>query len=104
MDFMGIPTSAISEEERFKRYKEALKHIRVIILSVDGVLTDGQINYTESGDEIRTFFARDGFAIKEALAQGLRIIVISTRPSKATMRRMIELGVTDVYLGIRSKN
>lgn len=103
MDFLGIPTSAVNEEERFKRYREALKQIRVIILSVDGVLTDGQINYTESGDEIRTFFARDGFAIKEALAQGLRIVVISTRPSKATMRRMIELGVTDAYLGIRNK-
>ncbi|MDW8465831.1 MAG: 3-deoxy-D-manno-octulosonate 8-phosphate phosphatase [Chloroherpetonaceae bacterium] len=103
MEFMGVPVPAIDEQERYKRYREALKQIRIIILTVDGVLTDGHINYTESGDEIRTFFARDGFAIKEALAQGLRVVVISTRPLKATMRRMIELGVTDVYLGIRNK-
>lgn len=99
MDLMGIPVTSSGEQ----RYKDALKDIRVIILSVDGVLTDGQLNYTESGDEVRTFNARDGFAIKEALRQGLRITVISERPSKAALRRMIELGVTDVYLGIRNK-
>jgi 3-deoxy-D-manno-octulosonate 8-phosphate phosphatase (KDO 8-P phosphatase) len=69
----------------------------------DGVLTDGSISYTESGDEIKSFHVRDGFAIRVALEKGFKVIVISERASKAVRKRLIELGVTDVYLGIRNK-
>lgn len=100
MEIFGIPVSNVDTE---RPYREAIKEIRLIILNVDGVLTDGYIQYTESGDEIKTFYARDGFAIREAMKQGLKITVISERPSRATMRRLIELGVTDIYLGIRNK-
>ncbi len=100
MEFFGIPTSSVDAQ---KPYREAIKEIRVIILNVDGVLTDGYIQYTESGDEIKTFYARDGFAIREAMKQGLKVCVISDRQSRAAMRRLIELGVTDIYLGIRNK-
>jgi 3-deoxy-D-manno-octulosonate 8-phosphate phosphatase (KDO 8-P phosphatase) len=100
MEFFGIPTSNTDTNQPFKI---ALSSITLILLSVDGVLTDGQITYTESGDEIRNFFARDGFAIKEALKQGLKIVVISERDSRAVKRRLIELGVTDIYMGIRNK-
>ncbi|MCS6988910.1 MAG: HAD-IIIA family hydrolase [Chloroherpetonaceae bacterium] len=100
MEILGIPVSNVDTE---RPYREAIKEIRLIILNVDGVLTDGYIQYTESGDEIKTFYARDGFAIREAMKQGLKITVISERQSRATMRRLIELGVTDIYLGIRNK-
>ncbi len=100
MEFFGIPTSRVDTQ---KPYRDAIKEIRLVILNVDGVLTDGYIQYTESGDEIKTFYARDGFAIREAMRQGLKVTVISERQSRATMRRLIELGVTDIYLGIRNK-
>ncbi len=71
MEFFGIPTSSVDTQ---KPYREAIKEIRVIILNVDGVLTDGYIQYTESGDEIKTFYARDGFAIREAMKQGWKSV------------------------------
>lgn len=100
MEFFGIPTS---EGDRNRPFREIIKQIRLIILNVDGVLTDGYIHYAETGDEVKTFYARDGFAIREALKQGLKITIISERQSRAVMRRLIELGVSDIYLGIRNK-
>jgi 3-deoxy-D-manno-octulosonate 8-phosphate phosphatase (KDO 8-P phosphatase) len=100
MDFFGIPAGT---PDRNSTYAAILKQISLIIINVDGVLTDGVIRYTESGDELKTFYARDGFAIREALRQGIKITVISERKSRAATRRLIELGITDFYLGIRNK-
>ncbi len=71
------------------------KKIKLIILDVDGVLTDGRFGYTSNPDEeIKFFNAKDGHAIKMALRAGLMIGVISGRESKANRKRFQELDIT----------
>jgi YrbI family 3-deoxy-D-manno-octulosonate 8-phosphate phosphatase len=65
----------------------------LIVLDVDGVLTDGQIVLDDRGAETKHFHVRDGLAIKGAMAVGLRVGVLSSRTGRATATRMEELGV-----------
>lgn len=67
--------------------------VRLLLLDVDGVLTDGTIVVHASGDEAKTFSIRDGAAIVWAKRAGLEIGLISGRPSGATARRAAELGL-----------
>ncbi|MBC8042675.1 MAG: HAD-IIIA family hydrolase [Rhizobacter sp.] len=83
--------------------RDLLKEIKILIFDLDGVLTDGRITYSESGDELKSFHARDGFAIKEALVRGLKIAVVSTRPSKAAARWLGELSDVELHLGVKDK-
>ena len=74
-----------------------------LICDVDGVLTDGGLRYAASGEELKVFHARDGAALKEAKAVGLRIIVISGRKHPALERRLQDLGINDYRLGVGDK-
>lgn len=100
MEIFGV---SVSTEDPTTRLRQLLGGVKVIIFTIDGVFTDGQISYSESGEEIRTFHARDGFAIKEALAKGMNIAVIAERESKAARKRLEEIGVTDVHMGVQDK-
>ena len=77
--------------------------IALLVLDVDGVLTDGRLYYSESGEEIKTFHTRDGYGIRQALAAGITIAAISGRKSAATARRLTELGVEHFELGCKDK-
>ncbi|MDA3962214.1 MAG: HAD hydrolase family protein [Planctomycetota bacterium] len=77
--------------------------IRVVLLDVDGVLTAGGLGYGTGTDEHKVFHARDGHAIKLAIAAGLRVGVVSGRDGDAIMRRARELGCDPVLLGIGDK-
>lgn len=81
----------------------AAKKIRLIAFDVDGVLTDGQITYTSSGGEIKSFHVRDGHAIKLAVRAGLTVAVITGRESDIVNRRCDELGIGLVFQGIKDK-
>jgi len=70
---------------------------------VDGVLTDGVLIYSASGEEIKRFHVRDGLAIQAARRAGVEIAVISGRASAAVTRRMSELGVVEVHQGVADK-
>ena len=70
--------------------------IRLIVLDVDGTLTDGTIHYASDGTEHKHFHAADGLGIVMALAVGLRVAVLSGRRSPVVERRMAELGVGEV--------
>jgi 3-deoxy-D-manno-octulosonate 8-phosphate phosphatase (KDO 8-P phosphatase) len=70
--------------------------IRLIVLDVDGTLTDGVIHYDSAGNEHRHFHVADGLGIAMALAVGLKFAVISGRRSAVTERRLAELGVGDI--------
>lgn len=77
--------------------------IRLLVLDVDGVLTDGVLVYGASGEETKRFHVRDGLAIQVARRAGVEIAVVSGRASPAVTRRMSELGVVEVHQGVADK-
>lgn len=77
--------------------------IRVFVLDVDGVLTDGTLLALNSGEQARAFHIRDGYAIRHALAKGYRIVVISGREEEGVRKRLESLDVHDIYLGVGDK-
>jgi 3-deoxy-D-manno-octulosonate 8-phosphate phosphatase (KDO 8-P phosphatase) len=86
-----------------KRSRSKPARIRLLVLDVDGVLTDGGIYVTPSGEEIKRFHAQDGLAMVAARRAGLVLAVISGRASPSVTRRMAELGVTEVHQGATDK-
>lgn len=77
--------------------------IKVLILDVDGVLTDGGIIYDDNGFETKRFDVKDGLGIKLAQKAGIEVVVISGRRSKVTDIRCNELGIKRYYTGVRDK-
>lgn len=77
--------------------------IELIILDVDGCLTDGKIIYTEKGDEIKAFNVKDGLAIKTWLRMGKQVAIITGRKSDIVRRRAEELGIKHLYQGVKDK-
>lgn len=82
---------------------ERANDIRLLVLDVDGVLTDGRLYFTARGEEMKCFHVRDGAGIVRLLRAGVQVAVISGRSSRAVERRMSELGVTWVRQGIEDK-
>lgn len=80
-----------------------LTNIKLFILDVDGVLTDGKIWYSDNGEEQKMFHTQDGLGIKRLKQAGIDIAVISGRQSPAVTRRMNELNISDVHQGISNK-
>ena len=77
--------------------------LRLLLLDVDGVLTDGTVVIHQDGNEGKAFSIRDGSAIVSARREGLEIGLLSGRPSGATTRRAAELGITMVVQGVADK-
>jgi len=77
--------------------------IRILVMDVDGVLTDGTIVCGPDGQEWKTFHVQDGFAITAGQRAGLRMALISGRTSGAVARRAAELGLAEVHQGTRDK-
>lgn len=82
---------------------ERANDIRLLVLDVDGVLTDGRLYFSSRGEEMKCFHVRDGAGIVQLVRAGLQVAVISGRSSRAVERRMSELGVTWVRQGIDDK-
>ena len=82
---------------------ERARRIRAIVLDVDGVLTDGTLAYDREGDALRSFFVRDGSALKLAMREGLAVAILSGRTSEAVARRAAELGISPCLQGHRRK-
>lgn len=80
-----------------------LKKIRMVLLDVDGVLTDGRIIYGDDGTEYKAFDAHDGYGIERARKAGLKIGIITGRLSPVVQRRAEELGVFDLYQNFMDK-
>ena len=77
--------------------------IEMLVFDVDGCLTNGMITYTESGDEIKSFNVKDGFAIATWIRMGKKAIIITGRKSKIVQKRALELKLTHIYQGVRYK-
>jgi 3-deoxy-D-manno-octulosonate 8-phosphate phosphatase (KDO 8-P phosphatase) len=80
-----------------------LAAIRLLVLDVDGVLTDGRLRYGPAGETEKLFHAHDGPGIKAVLAAGIKVAVISGRNSAAVERRCTELGIAELQQGIADK-
>jgi 3-deoxy-D-manno-octulosonate 8-phosphate phosphatase (KDO 8-P phosphatase) len=77
--------------------------IALLILDVDGVMTDGRLWFDGSGEALKAFHVRDGHGIKSLAAAGVGVAVISGRDSPAVSARMRDLGVGDVAQGVADK-
>lgn len=77
--------------------------IRLLVLDVDGVLTDGRLYYGPRGELMKCFHVRDGHGIKVLRAAGLEVAVLSGRRSAAVGRRCRELGIRYVMQGVDDK-
>jgi len=84
-------------------FKELLPKINTFVFDVDGVLSDGSIQITESGDQLRTMSTRDGIAIIMALDKGYNIVIISGGGSESILHRFRYLGISDVFIGVSDK-
>lgn len=81
----------------------AFSNIKLLILDVDGVLTDGKIYFTPDGGRMVSFHAHDGTGIHAVKSAGVAIAVISGRNDKATQHRLAELPIDRVFLGKSDK-
>jgi len=79
------------------------RHVELLVLDVDGVLTDGSLFFGPEGEALKKFHVRDGAGIKAVLEAGIAVAVISSRSSRTVDTRMRELGVTEVLQGCSDK-
>lgn len=80
-----------------------IARVELLLLDVDGVLTDGSIIYTDSGQELKRFHVRDGTGLNLWRTAGKRAAIVSGRASAAVDRRAAELGVAPVLQGRSDK-
>lgn len=78
-------------------------NIKMLILDVDGVLTDGGIILDNDGNEYKSFHVRDGHGIKMLIRAGIHVAIITGRHSTVVERRAHELGITEVFQKCRDK-
>jgi len=83
--------------------KERAANIRMLILDVDGVLTDGKLYFDHNGNESKAFNTRDGMGMKALQRVGIEVAVITGRKSEAVALRMAQLGIKHVYQGREDK-
>ncbi|HCC54667.1 MAG TPA: 3-deoxy-D-manno-octulosonate 8-phosphate phosphatase [Desulfobulbaceae bacterium] len=105
----GLRQRALARTEQDERgyvWRNCLplaKEIRLLLLDVDGVLTDGSVVYAQSGSELKSFNTKDGFGIRLLQEAGVEVGLITARSSEAVQRRAQDLKLAHVYQGVRNK-
>lgn len=82
---------------------EKAKGIKLIVLDVDGVLTDGKIIINSEGVESKNFYVRDGMALCIAREKGYLLAIISARYSRVVEHRASELGIHEIHQNVTDK-
>jgi 3-deoxy-D-manno-octulosonate 8-phosphate phosphatase (KDO 8-P phosphatase) len=77
--------------------------IKLLVLDVDGVLTDGSIIYSSKGEELKVFNVKDGQGIKQLQGAGVEVAIITGRSSPMVERRAKELGINTLMQGVTDK-
>jgi len=95
-----VSLTAVNEVARFQA---ALRRVRLLVLDVDGVLTDGRLFYGPKGELLKAFHVRDGHGIKQVAEAGITVAIISGRKSEAVLRRARGLGIRHVTQGAADK-
>ena len=83
--------------------QDRLAGLKILSLDVDGVLTDGGLYYTESGEELRKFNVKDGMGMKRVQSTGVTVVIITTSSTPAIAHRGRVLGMDHVYLQCEDK-
>lgn len=86
-----------------QRVIHCAKNIRLLLLDVDGVLTDGRLYYGNQGEELKAFNIQDGLGIKLLQKNGIQVGIITGRSSQLLSRRANELGIELVVQGREDK-
>jgi 3-deoxy-D-manno-octulosonate 8-phosphate phosphatase (KDO 8-P phosphatase) len=81
------------------RALEKARQVKLLVLDVDGVLSDGRLLYSNSGDEIKAFYTADGLGIKLLQSEGVKVAIITGRNSEIVSRRARELGIEYLVQG-----
>jgi 3-deoxy-D-manno-octulosonate 8-phosphate phosphatase (KDO 8-P phosphatase) len=79
------------------------RRLELLLLDVDGVLTEGQLHVGERGELFKSFSIRDGLAVKLAQDAGLEVAILSSRDSAIVTRRAAEVGIAEVLQGHEDK-
>src|ERR1039458_7688719 len=79
------------------------KLIRLIAFDVDGVMTDGGLYFSDSGEEFKRFNSLDGHGLKMLRASGVEVAIITGRTSRCVAARAQNLGITHVFQGVERK-
>ena len=83
--------------------RDRLAKVKLLALDVDGILTDGGLYYTDTGEELKKFNSKDGQGIKLLMNSGVQVAIISASKSTATLYRGKKLGIPHVFIGIEDK-
>ena len=86
-----------------RHIQERARKIRMVIFDVDGVLTDGTLFLTDSGEEIKAFNSQDGHGLKMLRASGVKIALLTGRKSRCVELKAKDWGITVVYQGAKNK-
>ena len=86
-----------------KSYKELMNTIDTFIFDIDGVLTDGTVHVSPTGEMLREMHIRDGFAMKAALESGYNVCIISGGSNEGVRIRLRNLGITDIHMASPDK-
>ena len=83
--------------------KKASK-IKLLFLDVDGVMTDGRVILNDQGEETKAFDVKDGLGLRMLMSSGLEVVIVTGRKSQVLAHRSRELGIQEVYQGVKDKN
>lgn len=85
------------------RITEKARAVRLLVLDVDGVLTDGRLYFSEDGQELKTFDTQDGHGIKMLQQAGIQCAIITGRNTQLVARRAANLGIKHLLQGREDK-
>lgn len=89
----------VVREKRKAEALERLKHVKLVVTDVDGVLTDGGLYYGADGECLKRFNARDGLGVRLLQKAGIQVAVLSGRDCPALRKRIVDLRITEAVLG-----
>lgn len=79
------------------------EEVKIFVFDIDGVLTDSMLLAQESGELLRRMNIKDGYALQLAVKKGYKVWIISGGHSTASQKRLENLGITDVHIGVKDK-
>jgi 3-deoxy-D-manno-octulosonate 8-phosphate phosphatase (KDO 8-P phosphatase) len=91
------------EEVTEERLLKKIRRVKLLILDVDGVMTDGRVVIDDAGLESKAFDVKDGHGLKILMRFGIDVVLLTGRRSRVVQHRAADLGITEVHQGILNK-